>query len=327
MLFCGLTACQQNNIGFTCNPEAPRAGQSVQFANNSSVGEEWAWTFGDGSTSTIKSPTHTYKRPGSYTVVLKVDNKTAWTATHELTVYDTVPAIVASDTVFYIFEDYTFTANLYNPYYYDVAYEWAVQGVTLPDEGSSITCFFAQPNEEAEVRLRVILNGDTTHVRNVFKVQDKTTNAVYFRTPEGDFRQRIFGARAEEAQRHSAAADRLDKEQDVYQVYNGKEFTLDGLKELFPGIQGFHIASRKIYYRADGLWVANLDGSNPVQIDAEDCPAMTLDTDFDNRIYWANAQGVWYMPFVATDNNRFVTVPVQLNDQSGVTKIASDHND
>jgi hypothetical protein len=50
---------------------------------------------------------------------------------------------------------------------------------------------------------------------------------------------------------------------------------------------------------------------------------MTLDT-YDNRIYWANAEGVWYMPFVGSDNNKFVTVPTKLNEMNNVTKIAAD---
>lgn len=91
----------------------------------------------------------------------------------------------------------------------------------------------------------------------------------------------------------------------------------------FPGIEGFKIANRKIYYRANGLWVANIDGAYKVQIDDTPCAAMTLDTK-DSRIYWANAEGVWYMPFVGSDNNKFVTTPTQLNKLKNVTKIAAD---
>ena len=51
---------------------------------------------------------------------------------------------------------------------------------------------------------------------------------------------------------------------------------------------------------------------------------MTLDTK-DSRIYWANADGVWYMPFVGSDNNKFVTTPTLLNTLQNVTKLAADN--
>ena len=88
-------------------------------------------------------------------------------------------------------------------------------------------------------------------------------------------------------------------------------------------MKGFHIANRKIYYRANGLWVANIDGANQVQIDSANCTAMTLDTK-DSRIYWANENGVWYLPFIGSDNNKYVTTPAQLNTLTNVTKLAAD---
>ena len=38
--------------------------------NNTGRGNSWLWDFGDGTTSTQKSPTHTYNEPGQYTVTL-----------------------------------------------------------------------------------------------------------------------------------------------------------------------------------------------------------------------------------------------------------------
>ena len=112
---CALIACKKNNVDFTYSPKAPKAGERVIFSNNSDSGEEWEWTFGDGSVSTLKSPSHTYKRPGEYNVMLKVDKRAAWTKTAKITVYDTIPTFVANDSVFTIYKDYTFTANVYNP--------------------------------------------------------------------------------------------------------------------------------------------------------------------------------------------------------------------
>lgn len=317
-----MIACKQNDVNFSFSPEAPRAGQSVKFTNLSSSGEEWEWNFGDGITSTIKSPSHTYKQPGSYQVILKVDGKNAWTATKEVVVYDTIPTFVANDSIFYIYENYTFTANLYNPYKYPVTYEWyfpintPYAEVVYPQPGEGwgpqITLYFTKPMEKAPIGLMMVVNGDTTYVEKEFEVRDRDTHALAFRTAEGDYSQRIFGERAEYPRLDGTIKALLDAVQDTMQVYNGHTFTLTELRSTFSDIEGFAIVNRKIYYRADGLWVAAIDGSRRVQIDEQSCTAMLIEP-IDNRIYWANNEGVWYMPLIGSDNNQFVTKPTPLN--------------
>jgi PKD repeat protein len=50
-------------------------GLTVLFADASSgTPTSWAWTFGDGKTSTLRNPSHTYARAGTYTVTLSVVN-------------------------------------------------------------------------------------------------------------------------------------------------------------------------------------------------------------------------------------------------------------
>lgn len=331
MICLAVMACKHKSVDFSYSPESPRAGQTVAFTNLSSSGEDWSWTFGDGAMSTLKSPTHTYKQPGTYSVMLKVDKKNKWTATKQITVYDTIPTFECTDTNLVVYKDYTFKAVVYNPYNYEVKYEWYLPGETeyavVTDttmKKSALHLYFVQPMAEAPVGLKVTLNGVTTVIEQTFEVSDRATNSVVIRTVQCDYRQRIFGSKAEQpialAERDSTV---MKTEQDTVQTYNGYEFTLAELATVFPAIEGFHIASRKLYFRGNGLWVANIDGSNIVQIDDAPCSAMTLDTK-DSRIYWANAQGVWYMPFIGSDNNKFVTVPEQLNSLSDVTKIAAD---
>lgn len=325
-----MTACKRNSADFSFAPETPRAGEPVLFTNLSTSGEEWEWNFGDGVTSTIKSPTHTFKQPGKYTVSLKVDKKKSLSRIKNITVYDTVPSFTCADTVFSIYKDYTFTALVYNPYNYTIDYQWSFpldeNYVTCIDTvltRSSIKLYFTRPLQEAPICLRIIVNNDTTEIRQVIEVKDRKTNSLLFRDTEGDYRQRIFSARSEKPVIDPTATEILDGAQDTAQTYNGKEFRLSDLQSQFPGIKGFHIANRKIYYRADGLWVALIDGANKVQIDTLDCPAMTLDP-MDNRIYWANENGIFYMPFVGSDNNRFVTIPTQLNTFGNVTVLVAD---
>jgi len=60
---------------FTALPTNIIVGQSVQFTDQSTnTPTIWSWDFGDGGTSTIKSPLHTYNTPGIYTVELTVTN-------------------------------------------------------------------------------------------------------------------------------------------------------------------------------------------------------------------------------------------------------------
>ena len=186
-----------------------------------------------------------------------------------------------------------------------------------------MTCYFTQPDDSAQVQLNMTINGVLFEITKRFYIQDVDTRSVYIRTIDTDYSQRIFGDRAEAVKRDASAKTLLDAEQDTMQIYNGYAFYLSDLKTVFPNLEGFHIANRKIYYRANGLWVANIDGAYPVQIDTLGCAYMTLDTK-DNRIYWANSEGVWYMPFVGSDNNKFVSTPEQLNTMTNVIKLAAD---
>ena len=338
-LCCVLIACKKNDVDFSFSPDVPRTGQSVSFSNLSSSGEDWEWQFGDGSTSTLKNPSHIYRNPGTYLVILQVDKKKSLTTSREITVYDSIPTFTCEDSVFYIYQDYTFVTNLYNPYNYKVEYLWyePIDSTvyhepyfTIIDNAntnSSVQLYFTKALKETPIRLNLhlIVNGDTTLIEKSFLVNDQPTNSVLLRTDETDYRQRIFGKRAEKPRQDASATELLDAEQDTVQIYNGYAFYLSDMRAVFPELAGFHIANRKFYYRVTdgGLWVANIDGSYPVQIDSCTCTAMTLDT-YDNRIYWANENGVWYMPFIGSDNNKFVTTPTLLNTFNHVIKLAAD---
>ncbi|MEN6445964.1 MAG: PKD domain-containing protein, partial [Candidatus Cloacimonas sp.] len=49
----------------------------------------WKWSFGDGKTSTAKSPTYTYSKAGKYTVSLTAKNAKG-SSTKTMTNYITV---------------------------------------------------------------------------------------------------------------------------------------------------------------------------------------------------------------------------------------------
>lgn len=58
--------------GFTADTRSGKAPLAVRFFDQSTGSvQKWLWKFGDGKTSKVKNPSHTYK-PGAYTVALTV---------------------------------------------------------------------------------------------------------------------------------------------------------------------------------------------------------------------------------------------------------------
>jgi PKD repeat protein len=72
-LFCGLNA--QTTVN-TANFTWVSTGLNVQFTNTSDplTGYHYQWSFGDGTSSDLVHPPHSYQQPGTYTVCLKKIN-------------------------------------------------------------------------------------------------------------------------------------------------------------------------------------------------------------------------------------------------------------
>lgn len=60
---------------FAFAPSSPMAGQTVSFSDASTGSPtSWAWSFGDGGTSTAQNPTHAFATPGTFSVALTATN-------------------------------------------------------------------------------------------------------------------------------------------------------------------------------------------------------------------------------------------------------------
>lgn len=154
-------ACKNTKTQFSYYPTEPRAGESVRFSNSSDDAEEWYWTFGDGSSSASKSPSKVYRKPGTYTVILKADDKNSRTCTKTITVHDTIPAIAISDTVYGYYQPLTFSADVYNPYGYTLSYRWSFpEGTIFLDESGRIV---SEPDLTA-AKHRVCLSGKNVNM-------------------------------------------------------------------------------------------------------------------------------------------------------------------
>jgi MYXO-CTERM domain-containing protein len=118
-------------------------GATVDFTDQSTDAEgavvAWQWDFGDGATSTVQNPSHTYATMGSYEVSLTVTNNEGVTATVVHTVAVTVPPIAAfSYTINGLTVDFTDQST--DPDGAVVAWEWHFgDGSTSDDNNPSHT--------------------------------------------------------------------------------------------------------------------------------------------------------------------------------------------
>lgn len=87
--------------------------KNLTTTNLSTAGCTYLWDFGDGTTSTLFSPTHTYANYGTYSVVLYVTNPATGCVAHvhqDLHLYDLTGNFIASDTSMCINKVDTFAA-------------------------------------------------------------------------------------------------------------------------------------------------------------------------------------------------------------------------
>ncbi|MDD5540646.1 MAG: PKD domain-containing protein, partial [Candidatus Marinimicrobia bacterium] len=103
-------------VDFEAIPVSASLGSAIQFYDLSgNAPSSWAWEFGDGSTSTLKNPSHTYAATGSYTVNLTATNS-GGSDTESKTGYITITtlppptaAFSASSTLTYVGGTVSFT--------------------------------------------------------------------------------------------------------------------------------------------------------------------------------------------------------------------------
>ncbi|MEO6239807.1 MAG: PKD domain-containing protein [Bacteroidia bacterium] len=69
-ILCMLCGCQKKPTACFDTTDFHIVGSDFHFTNCSTEGHSYEWDFGDGGTSTLTAPTHTYYAAGTYTVRL-----------------------------------------------------------------------------------------------------------------------------------------------------------------------------------------------------------------------------------------------------------------
>ena len=124
--------------GFSADYEEGCYPLTVRFTDESISATQFSWDFGDGTTSTIRSPQHTYQLPGNYQVTLTVPGPDGQTSkeTKFITVYDHPTASFdAAPQLVYLPEDKVHFINRSNG---GASFSWSFGDGTVSDEKNPI---------------------------------------------------------------------------------------------------------------------------------------------------------------------------------------------
>lgn len=271
---------------------------TITFTNTSIEASTYEWDFGNGQTSTEKDPTAQYEDPGVYTVSLIAKGNTTNTKTEDVLIKD--PNAGKSRTLYYsdrntgkihfikldgqspVVQDFSW-GGLYKPY--GIAIDDNNEKVYIADvEGIVYKCDL--DGENPEIILNVNDNPEVDAPYGLIVVDDK----IYWSIEGGLMKSNLDGSDIEWAFQLTSVPEmpiglaydyennKLYFTNDKYD-YSGGVYrcNLDGteMELLVPDIDGGGIAidleHDKMYFSDwfNGLYMADLDGSNPTVINAD----------------------------------------------------------
>lgn len=189
---------------FSFSPLTPKCGEQITF-NNLTTGDEdwtadsWNWEFGDDGKSTLKSPTHIYRKPGIYSVSLMVDSSKNLVKKMNITVFDSIPTILVNVDSVKFYQTVRFSVLIYNPSGKAVTYQWSVSNNASPaldsitSKAATVDVFFNKRNYNEEVKLKVTVGDSVYNVSKTLYVHDYKTKSILMAKKDGKIlRQRIF---------------------------------------------------------------------------------------------------------------------------------------
>jgi len=328
----GLTGCKELSCDFSYSPNPPAAGAVVTFTNASVGADDYAWDFGDNTSSTTASPTHIYRKPGTYTVKLLIKrNKTEKrTRTQYITVIDTIPAIACNADTVYSFSTVQFTPQVYNPWKKNITYRWTLPKDMVVTAGkkldsAAVVGYFTQYGQASQVELIVQLEGEVAHSLSYSftPVHQSAPSVIYATSAHIAYEQYAYTINKQRVYKSSAITtssvnlDLLSKEQDQIFFYGSQDtlhlkkdsvyFTIDTIRNWLrnKSIRGFQVdrLMSKVYaYSQDSLWVSNYQGMNKRCLAKGSMLAIKVDGD-GNYLYWATSNGLYFHRLLKTKDN------------------------
>ena len=152
------------------------------FTNTSIAADSYLWDFGDGNTSTLEFPTHTYAAVGTYSITLTVHNDSTgcdYNKSIVVIISNEIPAFTATVTEMCRNNSTTFNATSINNPSGITAYYWSFSDGGL-DTTNNISHTFANPGSYNAQLIITDLNGcrDTLIKPNYIKVYGPTVDFV-----------------------------------------------------------------------------------------------------------------------------------------------------
>jgi len=337
-----LTGCTKLSCDFSYSPTEIRAGEVVSFSNQSTGADDYQWTFGDNGTSDATSPTHIYRKPGTYTVSLtiirnKVEKRTK---SQFITILDTFPTIGCSTDTTYAFTPTTFSVKLYNPWKKNVSYQWIMPNdavvITGKDLDSSvIVCYFNQSEQTSTIQVSVQLGEQVPQLLS-YSLEPWHLDApsVLFTHSQQAMEQYCYLINKEPVFSAASSTESptnlqfLANEQDSIYQYGDSLYTIPKVSQLFgTSIQGFQVdrLMGKIYAFGNGLWVCNMTGAHPKELTSTPVTAIKVD-GAGNRIYWATSTGLYMHSLLGTEDNGESFIPTLVNTYSPISRISVNSN-
>ena len=95
-----LIRVQTATANFTSSTTSSCIGSAIAFTDTSTLNgngsiTQWEWDFGDGNTSTVQNPSHTYSTPGNFKVSLKITTDTGCSYTENKIDYISINQVIA----------------------------------------------------------------------------------------------------------------------------------------------------------------------------------------------------------------------------------------
>jgi len=162
---------------FTLSASEVKVGDVVQFTNCSTNASSYAWDFGDGTSSTQTSPSHTYQAANTYTVILTAQNGSDYDeVSHQITVSANIEAcFTISPNPATIGQNVTFTNCSVNA----TSYDWDMDGNGTIDSHDTNPVFYYNVAGTFNVKLSAKNGSDSEEVVHTITINGASVTACF----------------------------------------------------------------------------------------------------------------------------------------------------